>query len=156
MEIKHEVRLAEEKDLPSIFKLINELAMYEKAPEEVTLTLAQLIEDYRQELFIAFVAEQNYMIHGMALIYPIYSTWKGISYYLEDIIVNEQFRRQGIGGLLFDEVVKYAKQKNAARLRWQVLDWNTPGIRFYEKYDAIFEKEWLSYKLTREQLALLS
>ena len=147
------IRHTTEYDLPSVFELIKELAHYEKAPEEVTLTIEQLVNDFHAGLFIAFVAEMNGEIKGLALIYPIYSTWKGLCYYLEDIIVKEDSRRNGIGTLLFDRVVAFAKENNAARLRWQVLDWNTPAIRFYEKYNAVFEQEWLTYKLTKEQLS---
>ena len=146
------VREAEEKDLEAIFGLINELAHFEKAPEEVTLTPLQLNLDFQKGFFHAFIAETGGSIAGMALIYPVYSTWKGLCYYLEDIIVKEEQRRNGIGTALFDKVVDFAKLNNAARLRWQVLDWNSPAIKFYEKYDAVFEKEWLTYKLTKEQL----
>ena len=146
------IRNAEEADLASVFELIKELALFEKAPEEVTLTLEQLKKDFHAGLYTAFVAESRGEISGLALIYPVYSTWKGICYYLEDIIVSDNFRRQGIGTLLFDRVVQFAKDNNAARLRWQVLDWNTPAIRFYEKYNAVFEQEWLTYKLTKEHL----
>ena len=147
------IRHTTEADLPSVFELIKELAHYEKVPEEVTLTIEQLVKDFHAGLFIAFVAEMNEEIKGLALIYPIYSTWKGLCYYLEDIIVKEDSRRNGIGTLLFDRVVAFANENNAARLRWQVLDWNTPAIRFYEKYNAVFEQEWLTYKLTKEQLS---
>jgi GNAT superfamily N-acetyltransferase len=146
-------REAKEGDLDAIYGLINELAHFEKAPEEVTLTPVQLRTDFNKGLFNAFIAEKNKEVMGMALIYPVYSTWKGLCYYLEDIIVKEEHRRNGLGTLLFDKVVEFAKQNNAARLRWQVLDWNTPAIKFYEKYDAVFEKEWLTYKLTKEQLS---
>ncbi len=146
------IRHATVADLPAVFELINELAHYEKAPEEVTLTIDQLVKDFHANRFTAFVAEMDGNVKGLALIYPIYSTWKGLCYYLEDIIVKEDSRRNGLGGLLFDRVVAFAKENNAARLRWQVLDWNTPAIRFYEKYNAVFEQEWLTYKLTKEQL----
>ena len=114
----------------------------------------QVEEDLKSGLYQAFVADAGNEIIGMALIYPIYSTWKGLSYYLEDIIVKESYRRQGIGTQLFEQVLKYAAEKNAGRLGWQVLDWNEPAITFYKKYNASLDPEWLTGKLSKEQIEI--
>ena len=147
------IRPATIEDMPSIHQLIHQLAIFEKAEEEFVLPIQQLKDDFAANKYKAFVAEfSNGEIKGMALIYPIYSTWKGECWYLEDIIVSESHRGLGAGKALFEEVIKFAKTTKAGRLRWQVLDWNTPAIKFYEKYNAEFEKEWLTYKFTYEQL----
>lgn len=148
------IRAAKRKDMAGIHALIRELAIYEKAEDEMELTLTQLEADFDNNLFLAFIAENNdnYELIGMALFYPMYSTWKGLSYYLEDIVVKEDYRCKGIGSKLFEAVAGFAKEKNAGRLKWQVLDWNEPAINFYKKYNAIFDNKWLTCRLTREQL----
>lgn len=152
------IREAKTADMAGIHALIRELAIYEKAEEEMELKLPQLEADHEAKLFHAFVAESNETgeLIGMALFYPMYSTWKGLSYYLEDIVVREKYRCKGIGTKLFNAVADFAKKKNAGRLKWQVLDWNEPAINFYKKYNAIFDNEWLTCRLTREQLSAFS
>lgn len=141
-------------DVPSLLSLIKELAIYEKAPLEVTVTLEQLIEDGfgTNKIFDFFVAELNSQIVGIALYYTKYSTWKGRCIFLEDIIVSEVHRGKGIGKLLFDEVAKIAKEQKVERLEWQVLEWNTPAIEFYKKYNANLDPEWINGKLVYAQL----
>jgi len=148
------VRKGVKKDLPQVLELIRELAMYEKAPNEVTITLAELEQDGfgAQSVFNFFIAENKNQIIGIALYYIKYSTWKGKCIFLEDIIVTEQFRKQGIGKKLFDEVVKVAKEMKVPRLEWQVLEWNEPAINFYKKLNANFDNEWINCKLLGSQI----
>ncbi|RYD73788.1 MAG: GNAT family N-acetyltransferase [Sphingobacteriales bacterium] len=146
------VRKAVAEDAEDIWKLVHELAIFERAPQEHTVSVEQVEADLRNNLFVAFVALCNEKVAGMALCYPIYSTWKGASLYLEDIVVNENYRRNGIGSKLFSAVIQYAKDENAGRLGWQVLDWNAPAIEFYKKYNAVLDNEWITCRLTKEQL----
>jgi len=126
--------------------LINELAVYEKAPNEVTVTLSHFEQSGFGEnpVWWAFVAEVNDKIVGFALYYIRYSTWKGQCLYLEDFIVTENMRGQGIGKLLFDRVVQETKDKGFSRMVWQVLEWNEPAINFYKKYKANLDPEWIN------------
>lgn len=148
------IREGKKEDVPVVFSLIKELALYEKAPEEVTLTLNQLEEDGFGEnpIYGLFVAESANTIVGIALYYEKYSTWTGRCIFLEDIIVTESQRGNGIGHELFEAVIGVAKERNSARMEWQVLDWNEPAINFYKKYNATLDGEWLNGKLTREQI----
>lgn len=148
------IRKGENTDIPSLLALIKELAHYEKAPLEVSVTIEQLIEDGfgPNKIFDFFVAELNNQVVGIALYYTKYSTWKGRCIFLEDIIVSEVHRGKGIGKLLFDEVAKIAKEQRVERLEWQVLEWNTPAIEFYKKYNATLDSEWLNGKLVYSQL----
>ncbi len=141
------IRLAEKADLPAIYALVKELALYEKAPESVTATLIDYEKDFDDKIFESIVAEINGEIVGMALYYMAYSTWRGRMLYLEDFVVKESVRKAGIGKLLFDRVLEIAREKKAILLKWQVLDWNEPALNFYKKYDAIIEDEWLNGKL---------
>lgn len=147
-------RKAEKKDIKSMLSLIKELALYEKAPQEVTNNEKAMLEDGfgANPIFEAFIAEQKNTIIGLALFYISYSTWKGRALYLEDIIVTEKMRRYGIGKKLFDLVVQKAKEINAKRMHWQVLEWNTPAINFYEKIGADLDSEWINCKLTEQQI----
>lgn len=153
----HTVRKGTREDVPRVFELINELATYERAPDAVTLTLDELYEDGfgPSPIYGLFVAEKDGTVVGIALYYEKYSTWTGRCIFLEDIIVTEQERGNGIGHSLFEAVMAVAKARNSARLEWQVLDWNEPAIRFYRKYNATLDPEWLNGKLTREQLQQL-
>jgi len=154
--MKVNIRKATKSDLGSILSLIKELATYEKAPDEVTVTLDDLLNDGFGEhpLFHIFLAENPAQgIIGMAFWYFAYSTWKGKCIYLEDIIVKNEFRRQGIGEKLFNEVIKAAKEHKAKRLMWQVLNWNTPAIEFYKrKYNAEISDEWLNGRLSEAMI----
>ena len=144
MEIK--IRKAVRKDCLRMMELIQELATYEKAPDEVTVSLSHFEESGfgANPVWWAFVAEVNGVVVGMALYYVRYSTWKGQRMYLEDILVTEEMRGKKIGGLLFDALIEEAKDKKFTGMNWQVLDWNEPAINFYKKYNANFDPEWVN------------
>jgi GNAT superfamily N-acetyltransferase len=149
-----QIRKGTRSDIPQLLGLIRELATYERAPAEVTVTIEELENDGFGEnpVFKYFVAEADGVIVGIALYYIKYSTWKGKCIFLEDIIVNEPFRKTGIGKKLFEEVVKVAKAMKVPRLEWQVLEWNEPAIKFYEKMNSHFDKEWINCKLTDKEI----
>jgi GNAT superfamily N-acetyltransferase len=144
MEIK--IRKAVRKDCVRMMELIQELATYEKAPDEVTVSLTHFEESGfgPNPVWWAFVAEVQGVVIGMALYYVRYSTWKGQRMYLEDILVTEDMRGQKIGSLLFDALIVEAKEKGFNGMNWQVLDWNEPAINFYKKYNANFDPEWVN------------
>jgi len=152
------LRYANKKDLPGVLSLIRELATYERAPDEVTITLEDLERDGFGEtpLYEVILAEDDSGIAGMAFYYCAYSTWKGKCIFLEDIIVREKERGKGTGHLLFDAVVMKAREVNAKRLMWQVLNWNEPAINFYKKYNALLDPTWVNCKLTEDQLRTYS
>jgi len=151
------IRTAIKEDCPRLLELINELAVYEKAPEEVTVTLDEFIDAGfgQKPVWKAFVAEANGTIIGFALFYTRYSTWKGCRLYLEDFIVTEDYRGKGVGKVLFEKVIEEAKNNNYNGMTWQVLDWNEPAINFYNKYEARLEDEWLNASFSKEQLQQL-
>ncbi len=140
------IRRALAEDCEQLLELVRELALYERAPDEVTVTL----EEFKtagfsdKPVWWAFVAEENEKIVGFALYYIRYSTWKGCRMYLEDIIVTEEYRGKGIGKLLFDQLIEESKEKKLKGIVWQVLEWNEPAINFYKKYNASFDPEWLN------------
>ena len=139
------VRSAERGDEQAIMELIHALALYEKAPEEVVNTAHDLgVHLFDEKICDAFVAEVDKKIIGFALFYTNYSTWKGKCLYLEDFFVLPEFRGAGIGSQLFDAVVSLAKQRGVKRMDWQVLDWNTPALNFYEKKKAHLDPEWIN------------
>ena len=140
------IRKAVRKDCVRMMELIQELATYEKAPDEVTVKLDHFEESGfgANPVWWAFVAEANGVVIGMALYYVRYSTWKGQRMYLEDILVTEDMRGQKIGSLLFDALIVEAKEKGFNGMNWQVLDWNEPAINFYKKYNANFDPEWVN------------
>jgi GNAT superfamily N-acetyltransferase len=144
MEIK--IRKAVRKDCVRMMELIQELATYEKAPDEVTVSLTHFEESGfgPNPVWWSFVAEVQGVVVGMALYYVRYSTWKGQRMYLEDILVTEDMRGQKIGSLLFDALIVEAKEKGFNGMNWQVLDWNEPAINFYKKYNANFDPEWVN------------
>ena len=141
-----EIRRAVKEDCPRLLKLIYELAVFEKAPEAVSVTLTHFEESGFGEnpVYWAFVAEADGVIEGFALYYIRYSTWKGQRMYLEDILITEKMRGKGLGTLLFDRLIKEGKEKKFSGMVWQVLDWNGPAINFYKKYNAEFDAEWLN------------
>ena len=141
-----QIRPATAQDIPSIYRLIYELAVFEKAPEQFVLSQEQLLDDGfgTNPKYICFVAEQNQTILGMSFCYVRYSTWKGPVLYLEDLIVNESYRRKGIGKALFQYTCDYANANNYSRVQWQVLDWNQSAIDFYKHFNASFDPEWLN------------
>ena len=140
------IRHAVKEDCARLLELVNELAVFEKAPHEVTVTLDHFIESGfgKNPVWFGFVAEEKNFIHGFALYYIRYSTWKGQRMYLEDILVTEQSRNKGIGKMLFDRLIEEAKDKKFNGIVWQVLDWNEPAINFYKKYNAKFDGEWIN------------
>ena len=140
------IRKAEKKDCERLLQLIRELADYEKAPAEVTVTLEHFEESGFGEnpVWWAFVAEFDGRVEGFALYYIRYSTWKGQCIYLEDFLVTEKLRGQGAGKLLFDRVIAAAKEKGMTRIVWQVLEWNEPALNFYRKYNAVLDPEWVN------------
>jgi GNAT superfamily N-acetyltransferase len=148
------IRKGKKEDIPAAHRLIIELATYEKAPEQVSNTIEQMIEDGfgNNPVYYLIVAENQKIIIGVAIYYLKYSTWKGKGIFLEDLIVTETWRNKGIGKKLFGAVVVEAKNINAKTMHWQVLDWNTPAIEFYKKYNSTFEPEWIDCKLTEEQI----
>ncbi|HNW70052.1 MAG TPA: GNAT family N-acetyltransferase [Bacteroidales bacterium] len=152
--MKISLRKAVKADIPEILNLIRELALYERAPEEVTITEEDLERDGfgSNPIFEVLLAYDHEQLLGMAFYYYSYSTWKGKCLYLEDIIVKEQFRGNKVGKTLFEAVIKKAKEVNAKRMHWQVLDWNEPAINFYQKYSAVLDGTWINGKLTESQL----
>jgi ribosomal protein S18 acetylase RimI-like enzyme len=126
--------------------LIRELALYEKAADQVLVSVDELREHaFGEKPYIEIVvAEHQGVVLGAALFYEKYSTWKGPALHLEDLIVAERHRGLGLGALLLDEVIRIGKARNYRRVYWQVLDWNAPAISFYEKYRAHFDAEWLN------------
>lgn len=143
------IRRAVKEDCPRLLELIRELAVYEKAPDDVTVTMEHFVDSGFGEkpVWWAFVAEVDGKVEGFALYYIRYSTWKGQAMYLEDIIVTEAMRGKQLGKLLFDRLIEEAKEKKWTRIIWQVLEWNEPAINFYKKYNASFDPEWVNCSL---------
>ncbi|MFD2966132.1 GNAT family N-acetyltransferase [Sphingobacterium bambusae] len=143
------IRAAQAADCPAMLELIRELAIYERQPDAVTVSMEEFVNSGfgEQPVWGAFVAERDGRIIGLALYYIRYSTWKGRRLYLEDLIVTEEARGMGIGKLLLDSTVAYAKEKGYSGMMWQVLDWNAPAIEFYKKYNADFDSEWVNVSL---------
>ena len=129
--------------------LVNELAVYERAPQEVTVSPEHFMESGfgANPVWWAFVAEEDGVINGFALYYIRYSTWKGQKMYLEDIIVTEAARGRGLGKLLMDALIKEAQEKKFQGIIWQVLNWNEPAFNFYRKYNTRFDDEWVNVSL---------
>ena len=148
------IRTGVKSDLPRVLELIKELAVFENAPNEVEVSVDEMMNwGFGQDkIFDFFVLEKESVIEGIAVYYYKYSTWKGKCLFLEDIIVTESERKNGYGKLLFNEVVKVAKAKKVRRMEWQVLDWNTAAIEFYKKYQANLDGEWINCKLTFDQI----
>ena len=140
------IRQAKAEDCPRIIELVQELATYERAPQEVTVTLEHFTDSGfgTNPVWWGFVAEHEGVIVAFALYYIRFSTWKGQAMYLEDILVTEKMRGKGIGNLLFEELFKEARLKKFKRICWQVLEWNEPAINFYKKYNASFDGEWVN------------
>lgn len=149
------IRKGEFADLPQVYALIQELAHYEKAPEEVTNTLADMQEDGFGEhpVFELLVAEAEGSIIGLCLYYMAYSTWKGKMLYLEDLVVTQAYRRFGVGKQLFDAFARRAVELKAKRLKWQVLEWNEPAIAFYKKLNSQLDPEWINCNMSEQEIA---
>ncbi|MEO9803521.1 MAG: GNAT family N-acetyltransferase [Reichenbachiella sp.] len=140
------LRKGTEEDLPRLLELIRELAIYENGEHNVSNTVERMkIEGFGPSaVFGFFVVELDGEIVGAAVYYWRYSTWKGKRLYLEDLIVTEALRGKGAGKILFDEMIRFGKEKGASGMMWQVLDWNEPAINFYKKYETSFDEEWLN------------
>ena len=130
-----------------MMELIQELAVYEKEPDAVTVSIDHFVESGFGEkpVWFAWVAEHEGHVEGFALCYIRYSTWKGLRLYLEDFLVSEKMRGKGMGKLLFDTLIEECKAKKYSGLVWQVLDWNEPAINFYKKYPEVsIDGGWLN------------
>lgn len=146
------VRKGHKEDMPAVLELIKELAVFEKEPDAVVVTVDELERDGFGEnpLFNTFVAEIEGEIVGMALFYYRYSTWKGKTIHLEDLIVKQEKRGTGAGTALYKEVIKFAKQEGVRRAEWAVLNWNTHAIQFYERSGATILQDWLTVQMHEE------
>lgn len=144
------IRLANESDVNAIFDLIKELAVFEKAEFELINTPEQLLKDGFNDnpSYYCLVAEKNQIVVGMSFLYVRYSTWKGKVLYLEDLVVKNNDRNKGIGTLLMNSTIEFAKLNGFNRIQWQVLDWNTDAIRFYQKFNAQFDSEWTNVHIS--------
>jgi GNAT superfamily N-acetyltransferase len=147
--LKSTIRSATAKDVPHLLELVRELAVFEKAPNEVINTEEKMLEDGFgvNKLFDAFVAELNGEIIGLAITYYRYSTWKGKCLYLEDLIVTEEHRGIGAGQQLFTHCIDFGKENGCHKMIWQVLDWNKPALDFYTLYGAQLDGEWINGSL---------
>lgn len=141
------IRRATHADLNAIHDLVHDLAVYEKAEEEFIATIEEYERDFSNGVFQAIVAEMDDQVVGMALYYVAYSTWKGKMLFLEDFVVKETHRRYGLGQKLFDAFLDEARNQGCRMVKWQVLDWNEPALRFYRKNDAIIEEGWWNGKI---------
>jgi GNAT superfamily N-acetyltransferase len=143
------IRKGIEADIPAIYALVQELALFEKAPEQVTNTLEQMYEDGfgQNPVFGFYVAESDGLIVGMTLYYYRYSTWKGKRLFLEDLIVTEAYRGKGLGEKLLQKTIEVARENDCTGLMWQVLDWNEPAINFYNKFAVRYDKGWYNVHL---------
>lgn len=146
------VRKGRIEDMPAVLELINELAVFENEPDAVVVTVAELERDGFgvNPSFYTFVAEEAGEIIGMALFYYRYSTWKGKTIHLEDLIVKQEKRGTGAGSALYKEVIKFAKQHGVRRAEWAVLNWNTHAIQFYERSGATIFQDWLTVQMNEE------
>lgn len=153
------IRAGKKEDLPRVFELIQELALYEKAPDEVTNTLEMMEKDGFGENpvfgFFVLIKNSTQEIIGTAIYYFRYSTWKGKRLYLEDYIVTEKERGQGAGKLLFERVMQKSLEEDCTGMMWQVLDWNEPAINFYKKYNSEIEEGWYNCHLQSEEIAAM-
>lgn len=143
------IRPARREDCPAMMQLVHELAVFEKQPDAVTVSMDEF-EDAgfgADPIWGAFVAVEDDRMVGLSLYYTRYSTWKGKRLYLEDLIVNENYRGRGVGRLLLETTITYAKEKKYSGIMWQVLDWNTPAIKFYESFGATLDEEWINVSL---------
>ena len=146
------IRKAKKEDMPAVLELIKELAKFEKEPEAVITTVETLEKEGFGEnpLFECFVAVVEGKIEGMALVYYRFSTWKGRTLHLEDLIVREKKRGTGMGNALYKKVITYAKEKGLKRVEWVVLDWNKHAINFYERSGATVLKDWYTVQMDED------
>jgi GNAT superfamily N-acetyltransferase len=144
-----QIRKARKEDAAQLLNLIVELAIFERQPDAVIVTIDEFIKDGFGEtpVWEAFVAERDGEIVGMSLFYLRYSTWKGKRLYLEDLIVKESFRGQGLGKALFEKTLQTCKERGYSGMVWQALDWNEPALEFYRSYNATFDNEWINISI---------
>lgn len=150
MPMEPKIRKAVAGDIPAVHSLVGDLARYEKSETEFIATVEEYLEDFRNGVFSALVAESDGAVVGMALYFMTYSTWKGKMLYLEDFVIRDSHRRQGVGSLLFDAFLEEARRMGCRLVKWQVLDWNKPALDFYEGYQAVIEREWWNGKIFLE------
>jgi GNAT superfamily N-acetyltransferase len=155
------IRAAVAEDAALILSFVRELAEYEREPDAVKLTEAELVRDGfpaagGERYFECLIAEENGEPAGFALFFPVYSTWRGRALHLEDLIVRPQFRGRGIGKALLTKVAAVAVERDCALLFWHVLDWNTPAIEFYKSLGATALDDWTRMRLTDESLKALA
>ena len=141
------IRPATEADMPAVHALMFELAVYEKSPESVEATVEEYRTDFRNGLFESLVAEMDGRVVGMTLFFMAYSSWRGKMLYLDDFVVQEAYRRYGVGQRLSDAFLEEGRRRGCRLVKWQVLDWNEPALQFYYKNEAIIEKEWWNGKI---------
>jgi len=145
--VNYIIRKFNKSDLGEMYEMIRELAIFEKAPEKVTNSVSQMEEE--MDYFECFIVEnEEKEIIGMALYYYVYYTWVGKSMYLDDLVVREKYRNQGIGKELLNKIIGEAKENNCKRLRWQVLDWNEKAIDLYTRFGCDMDEEWLNCDLS--------
>ena len=149
------VRLGQKEDMQAVFNLITELAVFEKEPDAVEITVTDLVRDGFSETpkFKVFVAEQEHNIIGIALFYERFSTWKGRTIHLEDLIVTKSKQKIGAGKALYTAVLKHAYDNNFNRVAWEVIDWNTNAIDFYKNTGATYLNDWSVVQMNKENLA---
>mgnify|MGYP000179805164 CR=1 FL=1 len=149
------VRSGQKEDMQSVLDLITELAVFEKEPNAVEITVEDLLRDGFSEnpQFKIFVAEQENSIIGIALFYERYSTWKGKTIHLEDLIVTKEKQKIGAGKALYTAVLKYAYDNNYNRVAWEVIDWNTNAVEFYKSTGATYLNDWSVVQMNKENLA---
>lgn len=147
--MKEKIREARKEDMPAVLELIQELAAFENEPDAVIITVDTLEKEGfgEQPLFKVFVAEVDGKIEGMALVYYRFSTWKGRTLHLEDLVVREEKRGTGLGNALYKKVIEYARAKDLKRVEWVVLDWNQHAIDFYERSGATILKDWYTVQM---------
>lgn len=148
------IRKAEPSDLIQVYELIRELAIFEKEPDQPSNPIKKFIAEgtCKNPRYQVILAEEDGVVVGIALYYFGYSTWKGPLIYLDDLVVKEAYRKRGIGKMLMDEMIQICKEEKVAQLRWQVLDWNENAINFYKKYPVIFDPQWITIKIEKENL----
>ena len=145
--MKIEIRKANLADMGKVLEMIKELALYERAPEEVWATTDMYEAGFQKGIFEVLLALFNEKIIGCAMYYPCWSSWKGKMYYLEDFIISQPYRKKGVGQTLFNASLEEAKKNNCTLVKWQVLDWNEPALNFYRKNHAVIEKTWWNGKI---------
>ena len=149
MEIRTDIRCrkANRADMPKIYELVKDLAVYEESLDQLKMDLDGYYTNWDDGTFESIVAEKDGEILGTCIYYMTFSTWRGKMLYLEDFVVKEKLRGQGVGQVLWNAYIQESKDRGCAMVKWQVLDWNTPAVNFYEKNGATIEKEWWNGKI---------